>query len=430
MELLLLILYGIINLTMMLSYFFGKGDFYKFPFWASLISLGWFYPQVIGGYFNTAQFPPYAYENGMLFASLCTLGLWGGWLLAYRKSLNSNFWLAMPLNQNRLYYVGAFLCLAGFYFQWKLWNLPEEMLANSQWTGATVKYHFLAGIFKYGFLILWLLYLGRRKWMSPAFLVFLIPCLLLFLEAAILRGRRFEMMTLTAYILVAFWFVRGMVFPRWLFISGLVAGLILVNGIGIYRAIMLDKDHNLSERIELAVNANYTSVNNSLIEDSGVEFKNYIYQREAYAEDLSFDYGVYHWNRIVFNYVPAQIVGADVKAAFIFPIEDMRQVVQSKYGFSHATGSTSTGYADAFGSFGWLGWGKFVFIGLIMGSLYRYASHGYFTSQLLYLYSLPTAMVAITHGTNDILISIWIYFFLLIFPILFFHKIKWKIERF
>ncbi|MGK0271155.1 MAG: hypothetical protein ACI88H_001809 [Cocleimonas sp.] len=426
MDLFLLILYGSINLSMLLYHLKGKGEFYKLPFWVGLISLGWFYPQAIGGYFNVAQYPSSSYELGMLFASLCSLGLWAGWILAYRKPLNSRLWLAMTFNKNKLYYTGVFLCLAGFYFQWKLWSLPEEMLENSQWSGATVKYHFLAGIFKYGFLIIWILYLSAGKRKSSYFLVFLIPCLLMMLEASILRGRRFEMMSLASYILIVLWFVRGVTIPRGLLIGGLTVGLILINGIGIYRSIMMDKELDFSERIELVFNADYMSVTNALIENSGVEFNNYIYRREAYSEDLTFDYGAYHWNRFIFNYVPAQIVGSEIKEGLTFPLRNMREVVQNKYGLSHATGSTATGYADAFGSFGWLGIIKFVFIGLIMGNLYRYALHGYFLPQLLYVYSLTTAMVSITHGTNQILISIWVYFFLLIFPLLVFYKIKWR----
>lgn len=426
MDLLLLIFYGAINITMILWYLRGKGEFYKLPFWAGLIALGWFFPQAIGGYFNNYEFPNYAYANGMLFASLCSLALWGGWVFAYRKPLNPHSWLSMTFNSKRLYYVGAFLCIAGFYFQWKLWSLPEEMLSNTQWSGVTVQYHFLGGIFKYGFLILWFLYLSNHKRMSPRFLIFLIPCFLLLIEAAVLRGRRAEMMNLTSYILITLWFVWRFAIPRWLLIIGLLGGMILINGIGTYRSIMKNQDLILSDRIDLALNADYLSASNNKVDNSGEEFKNYIYYRAAIEEDSTFDYGGYHWNQFVFNYVPAQIVGAAVKSSLMLPINNTNQLMQNKYGHSSHPGTTLTGYSDAFASFSWLGFLKFAFIGLISGVLFRYAMSGNLLGQLLYVSALSLAMHAVTHGTNEFLMRIWVYFFILVFPAMCWAKVRSK----
>ena len=258
---------------------------------------------------------------------------------------------------------------------WKLSQLPEEMRGESQWTGAPVKYLFLANIFKFGFISLWLIYLSLRKWGSPKLLVFIIPSLLLILNAALLLGRRKEMMSVVSYALVGLWFVRRIVLPRPLLICGLASGVILVNAIGIYRSIMTNREEGVGARLSRAANADYLQ-SAQRAGKSGAELKNYLYFRQAYEEEGIYDYGMVHWNKLIFNYVPAQIVGRGFKNALMLPLKDVTGIVRKKYGYIPFTGSTYTGYCDAFGSFGWFGFLKFILIGYIMGVLYRHANQG------------------------------------------------------
>lgn len=378
----------------------------------------------IGGYQNAHIFPANAYSHGMLFASLCSAGLWLGYCKSQRMQLRASSWLMIRFNSTRLFYTGATLSLFGFYFYWKLRTLPEDLLAQGIWSGATTKYLFFANVFKFGFLILGLRYLLRGRWWDVKSLFFLIPSLLFIITTAFMYGRRSEMMNLVSYIVVSLWFCRSIVFPRWIMIGGLVTGIILINGIGIYRFIMMNKELPLSERVRLASQADYISSTKIITHESQSDFNNYITYRQAYAEEGYYDFGGYQWNQVVFNYVPAQIVGSAFKKGLQLPINNIRTTAQNIYGFSWHTGSVSTGYSDAFGSFWWFGALNFVLIGWIMGTLYRYAISGSFLAILLYVYCLSTSMVAITHGTDHFLTRIWIYFFLLCYPFLLWAKEK------
>ena len=426
MDLIALILYGGVNATMVLVHLSDKGRFYQFPFWAGMIALGWFFPQAIGGYMNPERFPPFAYADGMLFATLCTVALWIGFVLATKKRPIRKSWLDASFDLSRLFYSGVFLCLMGFFFQWKLMSLPEEVLEMTRWSGESVKYLFLANIFKIGFITLWLVYLQQARVLSAKYLIFIIPCLLLFLEAAVLRGRRAGMMEVVAYLVVSLWFVRRIAVPRWAVVSGLVFGLILVNGIGVYREIMRDKDIPLSERLSQAADADYFKVSKEWANDSGAEFRNYIFYRYVHADEGFYDYGLFHWNRFVFNYVPAQIVGADFKKKIKYKsnTSQVDEIAEEQYGHVFRTGSTVTGYKDAFGSFGWFGFIKFGLIGYLMGALYRHAMSGAFLGQLLYVYALTKAMQCVSHGSNDILIRVWVYFFVFGYPVLYWAKTR------
>ena len=426
MDLIALILYGVVNTAMVLVHLSDKGRFYRFPFWAGMVALGWFYPQAIGGYMSVERFPAFAYYDGMLFATLCTVALWVGFDLAIKKSPSRASWLDTPFDFSRLYYSGALLCLLGFFFQWKLMSLPEEVLAMTLWSGEAVKYLFLANMFKIGFITLWLGYLHQVRVLSLRHLVFIVPCLLLFLEAAVLRGRRAGMMEVVAYLVVSLWLVRRIAVPRWAVVSGLVFGLILINGIGVYRAIMQNKEIPLSERLSQAANADYFKVSKEWASDSGAEFRNYIFYRQIHAEEGVYDYGLFHWNCFVFNYVPAQVVGPDFKKSLKYESDTsiVDELAEERYGHIFRTGSTVTGYKDAFGSFGWFGFIKFGLIGYLMGALYRHAMGGAFLGQLLYIYALTKAMQCVSHGSNDILIRVWVYFFAFGYPVLYWAKAR------
>ena len=419
MNLISLILFVVANLSLVLWGMRSKGGIYQFPFWAGAISLGWFFPQAIGGFLSRDEFPLDSYSDSMFFAILCIVAIWVGFVRADARRVEQS-WLDAKFDLNRLYWAGVFLCLFGFFFQWKLWSLPEEMLAETQWSGAAVKYLFFASLFKVGFLTLWLIYLSQGRLFSPRLLIFIVPCLLVICSAALLRGRRAEMMNLVSYILVSLWFVRRISIPRGLLITGLAFGIVLVNAIGTYRAIMKDKEVPIKERLAEAANADYLSQTKESMDESGSEFKNYIFYRQAITDTGFYDYGLKHWDRLVFNFVPAQIVGREVKEALMLDFleeVDIHAYAAEEYGHPRKTGSTSTGFYDAFASFGWFGFIKFLLIGSIMGALHRHAMQGAFLAQMLYVYTLGTAMHAISHGTHRILASTWVYFFMLGYPV-------------
>jgi hypothetical protein len=157
--------------------------------------------------------------------------------------------------------------------------------------------------------------------------------------------------------------------------------------------------------------------------ESGAEFKNYVFYRYLIAEEHYYDYGLDHWNLLVFNYVPAQIVGRDFKESLMLKLHpDFETAAKTKYGHVYTISTTSTGFVDPFASFGWFGFVKFLIIGWLMGVLYRHAMQGAFLGQLLYIYMLGTAMHVISHGTHRILFSAWVYFFMMGFSVLFWAR--------
>ena len=85
----------------------------------------------------------------------------------------------------------------------------------------------------------------------------------------------------------------------------------------------------------------------------GSELENAVYSIAAMDQTAEFDYGIFHWNTLVFNYVPAQILGDEFKQSLTIPLENTD--TYSLFGHTPSLGSTVTGMVDAFGSFWYFG---------------------------------------------------------------------------
>ncbi len=429
MELFALSLYATVTIAMVLACFFGpRGKIYEFPFWAGIIAAGWFLPQAIGGYRALDQFPPGSYFTAMMTAAFCNAAMWIGFEVAKRKPVNETSWLAADFRERGLFWAGAGMCMFGWFFQYKLYQLSEEVLSKGQWSGVAVIYLFLASVFQMGFVTLWLLYLSRRKWIDVRYIFFLTPCLWTLLGAAFLHGRRSAMMATFSYLFVTAWFVLRKAIPRWALLGAVGVGLLLVNSIGIYRSIMSEEDLTLKQKFEKVLRADYMAESKENLEEAGAEFRNYVLVTALYSDTGRYDFGGFHWNEFVFSFVPGQIIGREFKKSLMFETglsaRDVGPLLLEKYGYEKGVGTTMSGYADSFGSFAWFGWIKFLLIGLMMGALYRHAMAGHFLGQMLYVYVLSVAMHAVSHGTDRILSAVWVYFLGLGYPVISRAKVK------
>ena len=93
----------------------------------------------------------------------------------------------------------------------------------------------------------------------------------------------------------------------------------------------------------------------------------------ATEESGAYDYGLYHWRSLVFGYFPGQIFGYETKRALMFEQQDE---ARDRIGYKAMTGTTNTGMADCFQSFGYFGFVKFLLMGYVMGRWYARALTG------------------------------------------------------
>jgi len=210
--------------------------------------------------------------------------------------------------------------------------------------------------------------------------------------------------------LLALWFGRRKAFPRALGLAGMLAGALVIASTGDYRKISLDREGPSIERIkQIDVVGNLER----LMAKGGEEMRNAVYKIHAIDHNMILDFGAFHWNTLVFNYIPAQIVGAEFKQLFILPIEDPYAFT----GHTPHTGTTETGMADAFGSFWYLGAFKFFLIALLMKRCYRSAMLGFIPAQLFYMLLMSSSLLSFTHHTQ-VIVSAWVHMVIFLFPVL------------
>jgi hypothetical protein len=88
-------------------------------------------------------------------------------------------------------------------------------------------------------------------------------------------------------------------------------------------------------------------------------------------------------------------------------------------------GTTSTGMADAFASFWYFGFLKFLLIAYLLGRLYGAAVKGNTLSQIVYMLSVVPAILVMTHFTNEIVIA-WIHMAMFLGPALYYARIPYR----
>jgi hypothetical protein len=352
--------------------------------------------------------PPGGLEKTLIMAILAATMCWVGTRAVSRP------WRAFDwkFDERKLLMASAVLSLLGAYFYYAITRLPPEMTEASQWTGLPVAYLFIARMLTYGFAIAVLLFAHNR---SPLALLVALFGAAFYLDRIIFAGRRAELIELATIILMAVWFQRNRCLPRPLMLIGLFLGALFINSIGEYRAATMN---DAGPQWTRAADIDFVGNIERLTEEGGSELRNAVYIISAVDRNMEFDLGAFHWNMLVFTYVPRQIVGADLKNALYLPLGDP---ALEEYQYTPSTGSTVTGLSDAFESFWYFGCLKFLLIAVVMQKLWLAARSGSVTAQLLYMLLPVQAMQAITHYTHNFLMP-WPHMAMFLLPALLFAR--------
>jgi hypothetical protein len=392
----------------------GRDRIYQYPFLAGAVFTGFILPQVLG-LSNDRFLPPGAIESTLILASLSAMMCWLGGAVVERpmQFLNCSY------DDRRLLIASAALSAIGGYFYYAISRLPIEMLSNTQWTGLPVAYFFFARVLTYGLAVAVLLYAKNRSLLA---LLIIGYCTVFYLDRILIGGRRQELVEFVVIFLLAFAFRRDWFLPRSVMMAGVVMGALLINSIGEYRSATMDPD---GPRWDAIADINFVGNLGNISEQGGEEVRNAIYNVGAVSRTMDFDLGLYHWNALVFAYVPAQLVGADLKQSFYISLP---QPAFEEFFYTAAKGTTFTGLSDAFQSFWYFGCLKFFLIAYVMQKLWLAARCGGMTAQLLYMLLVVHAMEAITHTTQNF-VNPWVHITLFLMPALLLARRSIKSQR-
>lgn len=390
-----------------------KGRIYEFPFLAGATFTGFVLPQLIG-LRNNQDLPEGALGQTVLMAILCASMCYLGYQWPCRPVQQFNW----SFDKNKLVGASAVLTLIGAFFFYKISRLPEDITEASLWTGLPVAFLFFASILSYGFALAALIYADKKaKWALGIAMVGSV----FYLDRIVLSGRRGVTLEFVFIILLTFWFARGRAVPRPLMLIWLLLGTLALHSTGEYRALAKSGDESVWKQIQaipLVENLQQQ------LQEGGIEMENAVFEIAATEQTAGFDYGIFHWNELVFNYVPAQLFGDEFKQSLLIPLENADSY--TTFGHVAPTGSTTTGLVDCFRSFGYFGCLKFFFIALILRKLYAAAMQGHLVARVSYMLIITNALHAITHHTQWF-ISPWVHMGIFLLPALYFAGERAKV---
>lgn len=352
-------------------------------------------PQAISIVVNPAIVSPTAVDGILLASSTCLWTSVIGYKLRPNPKLVSR--LNIPINEHKLFRAGIVLALVSFASSLVLSRISIAVDEVGNWTGPATVLYFFGNLRYIAVAIFFRAYLKKHSIKNLCWLVY---SMLPILEMIIVSGRRAPTFTLFALIGVSLLFIKRVVPPRLLVITVVIAAAFLIPLIGQLRGEFWTQ--------LFAGNLDVVSISSGLdrilLEGDVLELRNGAMLLEVSNHLQKFGLGTGFWNDIVFQYVPGQLVGYDVKQALQFDFGVSQTDLVNFFGAAFSAGSTKTGVGDSYAEFGYFGC-------LVFGAiayLYRHIwiSAFYFNStiaQILYVGLLSPALVGVTHGIGRFL---------------------------
>lgn len=326
---------------------------------------------------------------------LCLSACWLGYQLPARSRWIER--LNVPVNPSRFLHAGIAFVITGFVFNHLIEMLPEDE-KGSMWTGRITIYSFFGQLIYPGFAICF--YSAVRTRSLFAWLVALVAATIP-LELAVVYARREATTLFLLTLVLTFFFHKGWSVPRWGIALAIFAVTLFIPATSEYRTLAQDDPLGAIRQI------NFTEqFKNYFDEDAISEVRNATILIAATQETGDYELGAGYWNRIIFRFVPAQILGQEFKDSLMIGGEqrDYGEFVEDALGTKISVGSTLTGIGDSFNQLGYFGCLFFAGVAYLFKNLWTAAMQENGTvAQILYIQITTTAMRALTHQTIDFL---------------------------
>ncbi len=362
---------------------------YQYPFFMGSMFVSFLLPQVFALIKNPGLMSQDALERVLLMSCLCAAACWIG----YAMKPNTKFLkkLNIIIDQRKLFRAGIALMFQGYFFNFLLSITTIQRSDVGTWTGPATIYVFLAQVINIAFGIFLLQTLNHPKVVN----------IILTIIAGwpvvqpIFVGRRQPTMTFIIIVGLSFWLVLRYVPPRALVITAVVLLAFIIPVVGELRNRFWDLvfSGDWQEILSASQGAFETQQKGDIL-----ELRNAAFIADATEKTGMYGFGSGWWNNIVFQYVPGQIVGYDLKQSLQFNFIT-REKLEYLYGYTIPSGTTITGVGDSFAEFGYLGCFSFALIAYSFKHLWISAVYQKsIFSSLLYMGLVSPAMVGLTHG--------------------------------
>ena len=366
---------------------------YQYPFFMAAIFVSFILPQaatLIEKQTTVSNITDGGLEKVMLYACMCAAMCW----LGYQRYQPQEKWLSkldIDLNKNKLFQIGCLFLLIGCTCQFLLTKIEIQRSAiNNSWTGPATILAFFSGFLVVALPIFLLSALMKPNFINIAMTIVSAAPIML---TIIVSGRRTPTITLLITIGIAYYLTKKYIPPRWIFVAAVIGAVFVIPLLGALRgdfwALLFSGD------LQALVDTSNSSLAGVKKQDI-LELRNAALIINAVDSNHNYALGTGFWNSIVFQYVPGQIVGFDVKRSLQFGANfDLKAL----YGYVIPNGSTYTGLGDSFAEFGYFGCLIFWAIARLFKTLWiSMVSRQSVFSALFYIGIVSPAMLGITHG--------------------------------
>lgn len=413
MSIMLIWVYIIVNIYIAIKHYRNHLGVFELPFLVSMISMIFIVPNlfVVHSYYenNADSFMSYS----LIIFILCNYAFHWGFVKAAQKKEQKYYQEHFNISKGK--YVISIFAIIGLWATLK--NKGEYQGGFAE--GAYVIINFFTIYLPIAMNMVFVCI--YKKYKIPFFFyIILFAAIFLQIEQFVTIARRAQAMQ-TCLTCSFFYFLTHDTnkYRKYKFIIPciFIIGFFLNSQVASYRSNAYSNEISVMDNIK-SISFSNTELENNL-DLFGNEINNAIIGINDIKENLSFDYGTFNINVIVQRFVPKILVGADVKSLLMIKIGG-----SEKAKYLGSTGSTMTGYYDAYSSFGLLGWIKFLLLGYLMGYFWRKreTSVNYL---LLYACMFSPVMEIISHDTNYP-ISQLIFYYVFALPLIKMTFIKIK----
>lgn len=396
-EALLLLLLGLVAIPLVTT-IQRPARIFEFPAFMAFTFAVFVLPQAVSLISFPGDIDAESVSAVLAMCCLCMFACIAGYRLAPSRLMVH--WASRRIDLGKLFHAGVVFAVTGLGMRAVLAGTEVQYAGGTGgMTGTGTLVLFFQQLAYPGFAIL--LFCALRRPHLPLIAATLISLIVPLGDVVV--GRRENLAILLLTIGLALFYERRVVPPRAAIAAALLFGMLAIPATYQYRQYAAAEDWAGVTNIDLVDN-----FKRFVGEESILELRNAAAVVESTRRLGSYQFGMGYWNHLVFRFVPAQLVGADLKRSLMFEVWDVTLGTES--GFRFPRGSTMTGMGDTFAQFGWLGCLYFVFMAVLFKGLWQASlSRDAMFARVMYVLTVTSGMRAVTHWTADFLPGL-IYF--------------------
>jgi hypothetical protein len=369
----LLLIVTVASLAVYASVFANARRAFEVPFIVALFTLIWIVPQAIA-LTNVIGVPEIGYRDALIMSLAMVVLTTIGWRFGLSRRLGH--WKPRTYSLKRLELATVAATLFAAAMVGLIYTFPDDMRAEGQWTGPITIIYIFTQVKFVSYALSLVLYLRTKKYFSLCLILLNVAVIFPSVFVYFRRADTFIFVFFTAFALCRF---RGLTPPRWIYIVVPVLALLAINSVGELRRISGGYALNpLTGEIEARVptlselrDVDWTRALKFSQFSENSEFKNAVYEIEVFRQDETPTLGASIWDRFIFAYVPGQLIGPENKADLMLLDERDINAALSAKGYNKIPGQTSTGLAQPYRDFYFVGALAYLFVGFFSARLFR-----------------------------------------------------------